>query len=147
MHMNLLHDAKIVPVAIAAAAGQTLLTTDVVDTQGFESVAFVVHLGDVTDTAELTLTGFTNETEDTVEPTELADNVTFTAGATDADNKLLVLDLHKPRERYAYATLARGTANAAVNGIIAVLYNAHQKPVAQAAEVIASAHLNDPDPA
>lgn len=144
MNMNMLHDAKIVPVKAAAAAGQTTLTTDVVDTQGFDSVCFIAYLGDVTDTSVLTLKGYTNDTNDTVTPTELATNVTFTAGATDADNKLLVLDLNKPRQRYAYATLARGTANAVLNGIIAVLYNAHEKPVTQSADVIASAHVNDP---
>lgn len=144
MHLNFLKDMKFLAVENAAAAGQTTLTTDVVDTQGFDSVCFVVKLGDVTDTSALTLKGFTNDTNDTVTPTELSDNVTFTAGATDADNKLLILDIHKPRDRYVYATLARGTANAVVDGIFAILYNAHEKPVSQDASVIASALLNDP---
>ena len=147
MHMNFLYDAQIIPVENAAAAAQTTLTTDVVDTQGFDSVAFVAFLGDVADTSVLTLTGFTNDTDDTVTPTQLASPVTFTAGASDADNKLLLLDLHKPRQRYVYATLARGTANAAVNGILAILYNAHDKPVNIPADVIASGFINDPAPA
>ena len=104
----------------AAAAGTTLLTTDVVDMQGFDSIAFVALTGDVTDTAELTLTVFTNDTADTVSPTETAAVATFTAGASDADSKLLMVDCHHPRQRYAYATLERATADAAIGGIIAV---------------------------
>jgi hypothetical protein len=143
---ELLRDAKILFVEAAAAAAQTLLTTDIVDMQGFDSVAFVAILGDVTDTSVLTLKGFVNDTNDTNTPVELANPVTFTADATNADNKLLILELHKPRDRYVYATLARGTANAAVNGILAILFNSRERPVAQDAVVIASRFINDPAP-
>lgn len=143
---ELLRDSKVLVVEAAAAAAQTLLTTDVVDMQGFDSVVFIVLLGDVTDTSALALTAYTNDTNDTNSPTELALPVSFTAGASDADNKLLILELHKPRDRYVYATLARGTANAVVNGILAVLTNARERPVAQDAVVIASRFINDPAP-
>jgi hypothetical protein len=145
-HMNFLHDAKILYVEAAAAAGTTELVTDVVDTTGFESIAFVVLLGDVTDTSVLTLTAKTNSANSVSSPTPvtLADPVTFTAGASNADNKLLVLDLHRPRDRYVFASLTRTTANAVVNGIIAILYNAAQHPVTQDAVVIASKFKNDP---
>lgn len=146
MHMNFLYDCKIIPVEPAAAAGQTTLTTDVVDMRGFDSIAFIAYLGDVSDTSVLTLTGKTNTANSVSSPTPttLAQTVTYTAGATNADSKLLVLDLHRPRDRYVFATLTRGTANAVVNGIIAVLYNASERPVTQHADVIASAHENDP---
>lgn len=144
MKMNFLYDAQFVSVENAAAAGTSTLTTDIIDMQGFDSIAFIVKLGDVTDTSVLTLTGLTNDTNDTVTPTTLADTVTFTAGASDADDKNLILDLHMPRQRYVYATLTRATANAVVNGIFAVKYNAHEKPVAIDAATIASDHVNDP---
>lgn len=145
-HIGLLSDMKVLMVEAAAAAGQTLLTTDVVDMQGFDSVAFIAVLGDVTDTSALVLTGFTNDTNDTASPTQLAKPVSFTAGASDADNKMLVLELYKPRERYVYATLARGVANAAVNCILAVLFNSNERPTVQDATVIASRFVNDPAP-
>ena len=144
MKMNFLYDAQFVSVENAAAAGTSTLTTDIIDMQGFDSIAFIVKLGDVTDTSVLTLTGLTNDTNDTVTPTTLADTVTFTAGASDADDKNLILDLHMPRQRYVYATLTRATANAVVDGIFAILYNAHEKPVAIDAATIASDHVNDP---
>lgn len=143
--MNLIKDAKFVVVEAAAVAGTTTITTDVVDMAGFDSVAFVAHLGDVTATSALALTVFSNDTNDTTTPTETEAAASFTAGASDADNKLMIVDVTCPRQRYVYATLERGTANAVVNGIIAILYNAHNKPVTQPASVLASALFNDPD--
>lgn len=145
-HINFINDIKIIAVENAAAAGTSTLTTDVVDMQGFDSVAFVVKLGDVTATSVLLLTAYTNTADSTSSPTPvtLADTVGFTAGASDADNKLLILDLHKPRARYVFATLARGTANAVVDSIFAVLYNAHNLPLTVDSSVIDYAHVNDP---
>jgi len=145
-HLNFLKDMKFICVENAAAAAQTTLTTDVVDTQGFDSIAFIVKLGDVDNTSVLLLTAKTNTADSTSSPTPttLATTVGYTADATDADNKLLILDLHKVRDRYVFATLARGTADAVVDGIFALLYNSHEMPLTVDATVIASAFVNDP---
>ena len=142
--LNLIKDVKILRVSDAVAAGTTTLTTSVVDTQGFESVAFIAVLGDVTDTSVLTLTGKTNSADSTSGASALSKTVSFTADATSADDNMLILDLNKPRDRYAFATLDRATANAAVDGIFALLYNAQERPVTQDTAVIASAFVNDP---
>lgn len=144
--INLYHDAKFIVVEAAAAAGQTELVTDVVDTQGYDSIAFIALMGDVTDTSVLTLTAKTNTANSVSSPTPvtLADTATFTAGASDADSKILMLDINKPRARYVFASLTRTTANAVVGGVIAVLYNAHNRPVTQDATVIAGTFTNDP---
>lgn len=144
--MNMLYDTKWMVVEAAAAAGQTELVSDVVDMQGFDSVCFVALMGDVSDTSVLTLTAKTN-TADSVSsptPTTLADTATFTAGASDADSKILMLDLNKVRDRYVFLSLTRTTANAVVGGVIAILYNAKNRPTTQDATVIASTFSNDP---
>lgn len=147
--INLLKDAKVVRVANAAAAAQTALDTAVVDTQGYDSVAFVALLGDVTATSILTLTAKTNTASSTSSPTPVtlaeATTTPFTAAAADADNKLLIVDVNKPRARYVFATLTRTVANAVVDGVIAILYNKHDRPLsAQDASVLASVFANDP---
>lgn len=144
MHMNFLHEAKVIRVENSAVAGTSALVTDVIDMRGFSSIAFIAVLGDVTANSVLTLTGSTNDADSTSGATALTDVATFTAGASDADNKMLMLDLHQPRERYVFATLTRTAANAVVDGIIAVLYNPTEKPVTPDAGMIASAHVNDP---
>lgn len=143
--INFLRDAKIIRVANDAAAATGTVTTSVVDTQGFNSIAFVAALGDVTSTSVLTLTAKTNSANSTSSPAPVAsaDTVTFTAGATNADNNMLVLDFNKPRQRYVFATLVIGTANAVLDGIFAILYNAQEAPVTPDASVIASIFTND----
>lgn len=142
---NLLKDAVVDYVEASAVAGTSLLTTDVVDMLGFDSVMFIAITGDVTATSALALTVYTNDTNNTTTPTETAAEVTFTAGASDADSKLLIADVHRPRQRYVYATLARATANAVVNGVIAIRYNATNRPTTQGASVIASGVFPDPN--
>lgn len=149
MHLNFLYDAKIIRVENASAAAQTEVVTDVVDMQGFDSVAFVALLGDVTSGSVLTLTLKTNSANSVSSPTPVTTEVaaTYTAGASDADNKMLVIDAHQPRDRYVFASLTRTTANAVVDGIIAILYNAGERPVTIDATVLASEFVNDPDAA
>lgn len=146
MNMNFLKDAKIIRVENSAVAGTSELVTDVVDTQGFDSAAIVAVLGDVTSGSVLTLTGKTNTANSVSSPTPVAltDTATFTAGASDADNKMIVLDIQKPRARYLFGSLTRTTQNAVVDGIFIILYNAQEKPVTADATVLVSASLNDP---
>lgn len=126
-NLNFLRDCKISVVEREAAAGTSTLTTDILDMSGYDSVIFIAILGDVTDTSALALKVLGNATNDTVTPTEYAGNASGTASATSADGKMLAVDCQKPRDRYVYATLARATANAVVNAIIAIQYNSHER--------------------
>ncbi len=119
-------------VEAAAVAGTSTLTSDTVDTKGFGCVTFIAFFGDVLDTAVLTLTAQGGQDSGGSDAADLAGAIaTFTAGATDADSKLLIVDVVNPRDRYATATLDRATANAVVNGIICILSNPAEAPVAQ----------------
>lgn len=136
---SLLKNVKVTYVEGAAAAAQTELVSDIVDMQGWDGVMFIALLGDVTDTSVLTLTAKGNSANDPSTPTPIAQGAaTFTAGATNADSKALIVDIANPMLRYMFASLTRTTANAVVNGIIAIQYNAAIKPTAQDATVIAS---------
>lgn len=139
--MNLNSDVKITVVAAAAAAAQTAVTSSVLDMQGFDGVMYIALLGDVTDTAVLTLTANGNSANSTSSPTPVAQKATaaFTADASSADSKVLVIDVARPTLRYQFAVLTRTAANAVVGGIIAIQYAAAKKPTAHDASVIASA--------
>lgn len=146
---NLLYDAKFTVVEASAVAGTSTLTTDVLDMTGYDSVMFVAMLGDVTDTSVLALTAKGNSADSVSSPTPTTYEgaATYTAGASDADGKLMIVDIEKPRDRYVFATLARGTANAVLNGIIAIQYNGSLKPEVQGSTVLVATHTNDPDAA
>lgn len=151
MHLNLVHDAKIMRVANAAAAATDPIDTAVVDTQGYDSIAFVAFLGDVTADSVITLTVKTNSASHTSVPTPVTTEAKagpFTAGASDMDHKAVVVDVMKPRDRYVFATLTRTAQNAVVDGIFAICYNAAERPLAaQDASIFAAEFFNDPDPA
>lgn len=145
--MSLLKNTKLTVVAAAAVAATTDLAGSFVDMKGFDGVLFVALTGDVTDTSALALKASQNTIDSATGAAELVGGASFTAGATNADNKALVLDVYKPRERYVRPILKRGTANAVVNGIIAIQYSARSMPTTQDASVIASALINDPNEA
>ncbi len=135
--MNFLKNNKLAVVQVAAAAAQTALTSDAVDMAGFDAVTFAALLGDVTTGSVLTLTVEHSDASGSgFVATTLS--ATFTAGATDADSKILAVELHKPTKRYARAVLTRTTANAVVGGIIAIQSAPSKAPVSQDATVIAS---------
>ena len=136
----LLEQVRIDVVEAAAAAGTTTLTSDILDMSGYDGVMFIAHLGDVTLDSVVTLQGLTNNTNDTVTPTTVTAAVaTVTATADSADNKLLIIDMVRPAERYVYCTLARAAANAVLNGITAIRYRARNHPTTQGASVVDSA--------
>jgi hypothetical protein len=142
--MSLLKNVKITRVANAAAAATTDVNGSILDMQSFEGVMFVALLGDVADTSVLALKAEQNTVNSGTGMAALTGNAGLTAGASNADNTALVLDVHKPRERYVRPVLSRGTANAVVDGIIAIQYGPQHKPTTQAASVIASALIADP---
>lgn len=147
VNINLLEDAKLVRIANSSAAATTEVVSSVVDLQGYDSVLLFAVLGDVTATSVLTLTAKTNTANSTSSPapTSLASPATFTAGATNADNKIMAIDLQKVRDRYIFASLTRTTANAVVDGIFAILYNKQDRPLTlQDASILVSVELNDP---
>ena len=139
--MNLSKGIKVSVVEAAGAAAQTDLTTDVLDMSGYEGVLFIALLGDVTSGSVLTLTAKGNSANSVSSPTPITQKATgaFTAGATSADSKVIMVDVYKPTLRYLFAVLSRTTQDAIVGGIIAIQYGAHAKPTAQDASVIASA--------
>ena len=137
--MNFLTNSKLTRVEPAAAAGQTLLTSSVIDMKSFDGVTFIAFLGDVLDTAVLTLQAQQGDQSDGSDATNLAGVLaTFTADATSADNNMLALEVARPTKRFLRVTLTRATANAAVDGIVAVQSNPAEAPVVQDASVLAT---------
>ena len=139
--MNLSKGIKVSVVEAAAGAAQTDLTTDVLDMSGYDGVLFIALTGDVTVNSVLTLTAKGNSANSVSSPTPILQKATaaFTAGATSADSKVIMVDVYKPTLRYLFAVLSRTAADAVVGGIVAIQYGAHAKPTTQDASVIASA--------
>lgn len=143
---NLLNNVKITRVSAdgAGAASATPTKATIIDMLGFESVMFVALMGNVLDTAALALKAAGASVNDTAQMALLTGSAAFTAGASDADDKLLVLDVVKPPYRFIEAQIFHVTANGPFDGILAIQYNGALKPVVQGSSVIASATSDSP---
>lgn len=138
MLKNMLKDCAIDRVSNSASAATTAINSSRVDMSGYDGVCFVVLLGDVTDTSVVTATGYRNSADSTSGATSTGVSATYTCGASDADNKILVVDVQNPQQQYAYCNLTRTTANAVVDGIIAIRYHGTKSPITQGSTVLAS---------
>lgn len=124
--------------ATAAGTGDTL-NGDILDLQGFDSVLLISAVGDCAATAVGTLKAYCGNAANLSDGAYKDTTATFTASASDADNKLLVLDVVRPGKRYVRADFVRATANIPVDAVIAIRYNAAALPVSQGVDVVHSA--------
>ncbi len=140
--MTALEDFKILNASPAAAAATTDLDGTVIDLgqdSGYDGVLVIAQLGDVTATSVLQLQLQGSAAANGSSPSTEAATATYTAAASDADNKLLVLDVVRPANRYVFSRIKRGTANAVVNAVVYVLYKGKKGPITQAADILLSA--------
>lgn len=139
---NLLKDCKVVLVNSGSAAGTSEVDSSIVDTAGYDGVMFIAILGTVVDTCVLQLAAQGNTANQTSGMTQINNQITPSVTASGNSNSMLVIDTLFPagskNYRYARAALTRTTANATVQGIIAILYEAKNKPVVADASVLAS---------
>lgn len=112
----------------ATAAGATPVNCVTIDTQGYDGVCFVASFGALTAGQATSLKAQASNDDAVSDP--YADVAgTLTGPLADADgNKTLVLDLFKPIKRFVRLTVNRATANAAIDGVVALLYRAEKTP-------------------
>lgn len=125
--------------APVAAGSSDVTDCDVIDMQGFDGVRFIVGFGAITAGA---VTGIRAQqaaakSSDTALTSGADLEGTAVAIADDADSKLLILDIYKPRERYVQLHIDRATQNAVVDLAIAEKYGPRKLPVAEHADVAA----------
>jgi hypothetical protein len=108
----------------AVADGQTAITpTASIDMQGYERCTFVVAWGAIAPTGVQSIEVHQSSASD-----GSGDAFTALLGSkvvvTDADdNKLTTVEIYRPRERYLKCVVNRGTADSAIDGIVALLSN------------------------
>jgi hypothetical protein len=113
----------------AVAAGTSSQNGNTIDTLGYDSVCFIVAFGALTATQ---VTSIKVQQGDQSDASDMADiSGAATGNMADADgNKLLCVEVYRPSKRYVRVVVVRGTANAVIDGGIALLYRAAQLPPA-----------------
>lgn len=135
--MNLLKDIKVTRVMNAVAAGTSDQNGATLDMQGFDGVLFVASFGTLTATQVTAIKAQQGAASDLSDAADLAG--TLTGPMADGDsNKLLCLDVYRPQERYVRCVVDRGTANAVIDGVIAIQYKGSKLPITQGTTVSAA---------
>lgn len=144
MILNIGANCEIRRASNSAVAGTSNVTGSGIDTQGYDGVCFILLVGALTSTQ---VTGLKAQYSSDDGSTDAYDDVAGSATGPFADadgNKMLVLDIHRPRKRYVKPIATRGTANAVVDGIIAILYRGEKTPVPTHSTCVAIKQLNQP---
>lgn len=110
----------------------------------YHNVMFVAMMGNVVSGAVLSLRVAGADVNDTAEMALFAGSAGGTAGASDYDDKLVVLDLVKPSKRYIEVQVFHVTQDAPFDGVLAIQYNGRTRPAVQGSTVKASATLVSP---
>lgn len=144
--LNVSKDMKIIRVANAAAAGQTAINSTIVDCNGFDAACAIALLNAVTGGCQLSLQLQDNTANQTGGMADTGTPATYNDSAGESSNTLLISDVlnicSASQKRYLRAVLSRGSQNAAVDGIVIVLYRSKVRPVTPDASVIAAALSN-----
>ena len=142
--MNLSKAVKVARVLNGVAAGTTEQTGSVIDMQGFEGVQFVALFGALTATQVTSLKVQQGSLADGSDMADLEGSL-HTALADADGNKCLVTDLYRPQKRYVRCVVKRGTANAVIDGALALLYSPRIEPVTADATIKSTKLLVSPN--
>jgi hypothetical protein len=125
-------DIKVTRIMNAVAAGTSVQTSSAVNMAGYDGVLFIALLGTLTASQETSLKAQQSSDDGSADAYGDLEGTLVGPMGDDDDNKCLMLDIYRPEKQYLKALLNRATANAVIDGIIAIQYSARSRPVAQA---------------
>lgn len=124
---NILRQVDVRRAMNAQAAGATNVNGLVIDTLGYDTVAFVGLFGALTATQ---VTGLKVQEGNAADGSDMADLAGSAVGPmADADsNKVLAEEVYRPRKRYVRCVVTRKAANAVIDGVLALLAGGEATP-------------------
>jgi hypothetical protein len=133
--MNLSKNVKVVLAKAGQSAGTSAVTTDVIDTQGYEGVIFLGSIGTANANNYVKIQqGTASNMSDAA---DLEGSKVTPANNGDS----FLVDIYKPRERYLWAVINRG-ASTTTGDVYAILYGARKEPVSHGATINAELHVS-----
>lgn len=121
------------------SAGTSDLTSEAIDTQGYEGVRIIEGFGALTSGA---VTSIKAQQCDTSGGTYADLAGTAITVADDDDNQVAILDIYQPGERYIKIVTDRGTQNAVVDFLLAELYGPKEAPVTQDSTLVIAQEIH-----
>ena len=127
--VNLARNLKFARTLNAVAYGQTNQNGSIIDMSDYEGVVFIAALGAMASDA---VAGLKAQTGSAANMSDAADLEGSAVAMIDPDdNTLLVLEIHRPAERYVRAVVTRSTGDSTIDGVIAIQYGPRVLPVTQ----------------
>lgn len=133
------HKFVLASTTTAGAAAATSITSDAVDTAGFETCTFVVPIGTIVAGAVTSMKVTQCDTSGGSYADLTGTSITI---ADDDDNKLRYVEVYRPREQYLKLVVSRATQNATIGGIVAILSGATNRTVTQGTNVAGEQHIS-----
>ena len=131
--MNLVARTNAKVVSAGVAAGTTKISASLIDMQGWDGVYFIFLFGALTASQVTTPQVFGGQQSGGGDQAQLPSAVA-NALADGNSNTAVIIDVYRPSQRYLGAVVTRGTANAVLQGIIAVQYQGRRQPPASTAD-------------
>lgn len=133
----------------ATAAGTTPINgngVDLGDQEGYDGVLFILAVGALTATQLTSMKAQASDDNGASDAyADIANSNTQTLQDAD-NNKLLLLDVYRPPKQWVRPIVNRGTADAVVDGVIAVRYNASGPPTVHDASTVAGSTVAAEEP-
>jgi hypothetical protein len=145
MNMNISKALKFTRVSNYASAATTAINSSAVDMKGFESCAFVVACGTITDSPQTTTVDVKVQqcVDSGSSPETWADLAGTKISYTyQGDSKLAIAEIVQPTERYLRCVVTRTGGNSAVDAIIAIQGGATAEPVTHDSTTVLGAELH-----
>lgn len=139
--MNLINAAQVTWLKGAvAAASNTDDDSAIFDSNGFESVLFVASITDSVSGGVATLTVEQNTANSASGMAALAggSDALTSAANDDLNGRVLMVEVHRPRERYLRVNRTSATQNIAFGDVIAIGIPARKQPVSHTGTVVSS---------
>ncbi len=128
MFKSIFYDVKVLPVGIDGAADGEAITSALVDTAGYDGIAFVAY-AEKGEELEFTIKARQGTKSDGSDLADLKGTSTKFATAETTDG-VAVLDIGRPKKRYVGAVLTVPDATTAkAVAMVALLYNGREFPV------------------
>lgn len=144
---NLLNNIKLDWLKTVVAAGSSIDDdSGIVDTAGYDGCLFITTITDSAQTGVATMTVEQNTANSSSGMAALSGAVaTATSAANDdLNDKILAVDVYRPRERYLRVNRVSATANIAYGEVIALLYKGIKMPITQGSDVADSVVVTSP---
>ncbi|MDE2022399.1 MAG: hypothetical protein KGI71_05825 [Patescibacteria group bacterium] len=140
--MNLLYRTSIQSVSQTTAAGQTTVTTNIVDMSGWDDLLFVVQWGTNTTTAAVSMQLKANSANSTSGMANVGAASTFVDAGGATSNLVSLIEFYRPlsTQRYVELAIARTVANSTILSVTATLFK-FKASTAAAGPVIGVANL------